>query len=196
MTREEKSKIVAAMRAANAKSRGYADFFGWRTDRDLEELGVLQSLAESMEVDGLLFFSQLTGRGRPNDPPDCEAVNSNGQRIALEVTELVDEDAIRAFRAGRPYDWAEWKGEDFRASLSRLIAAKDNKYPDLKDPPYDGGYVLVIFTDEPMLPKARVEQLLVGHCFETPKSIARTLLLLGYDPRFGRCPYFQLRTRA
>jgi hypothetical protein len=191
MTDDDKSEIIAAMRAAIVKSRGYADFFGWRTNRDLEELGVLKSLAESMAADSRLFLTSLKSRGRPNDPPDCEALNSEGQRVAIEVTELVDEDAIRAFKAGRRYDWAKWSKEEFLASVTELVSTKDSKYPQLKDPPYEGGYVLVIFTDEPMLSRIRVEEFLADYRFQA-KHIERVILLLGYDPSVGRCPYFEL----
>ncbi|MBC7945566.1 MAG: hypothetical protein H7X91_09975 [Burkholderiales bacterium] len=191
MTSHDEAEIVDLMRAARAKARGYADFFLWSTDRDIEEWGVITSLAESLQLDGALFFSQLRRRGRPNDPPDCEALGSSG-RIAIEVTELVDEDAIRAYKRGNSYSWADWTKEKFLSSLSALIASKDQRFPLLKEPPYEGGYVVIVHTDEPMLPFGAVNRFLTGHSFEKPKHVDRAFLLLSYDPALQRCPYFEL----
>jgi hypothetical protein len=64
MSPEEQAEIAAAMRAALAKARGYADFFGWATDRDLEELNALESLFEYIDKDNALSYSNLRSRGR------------------------------------------------------------------------------------------------------------------------------------
>lgn len=192
MTSDDEAEIEVLMREARAKARGYADFFGWSTSRDLEEWGVITKLAESLEMDNKLFFTNLKRRGRSNDPPDCEAVGSDGSRIAIEVTELVDGDAIKAFKSGRVYDWSEWEKEKFLPTLSELISRKDRRFPELKEPPYDGGYIVVVFTDEPMLSRLAVSKMLEGHLFEKPEYIARAFLLLSYDPHTNRCPYFEL----
>ncbi len=101
MTDDGRAKISAEMRAALEKSLGYDDFFGWSTNRNFEELNVLESLAESMNAEGATFFGSLRVRGRKNDPPDCEALDARGLRAAIEVTDLVDGVAIRKFKGGR-----------------------------------------------------------------------------------------------
>jgi hypothetical protein len=55
MTSDDEAEIRALMRAAKERSRGYADFFSWAINRDLEESGVLSSLAGSIAADGILF---------------------------------------------------------------------------------------------------------------------------------------------
>lgn len=192
MNKDEEHEIAAAMRAARAKSRGYADFFGWSTNRDLEELGVLQSFAESLEAKNSLFFINLKSRERPNDPPDCEAINLQGQRIAFEVTELVDSDAIKAFKAGKHYDFAEWPTEKFHSRLSERLLTKDASYTSLKDAPYPGGYVIVVFTDEPALPRSTIETLLKNWIPPNLSFTSSAYLLLSYDPSIQGCPYFTL----
>jgi hypothetical protein len=187
----DEEEIVAQIRAAGAKARGYADFFGWATDRDLEEWGVVTFLRRSLEADNALFFFNLKRRGRPNDPPDCEAVSQNGTRIAIEVTELVDGDAIRAFKEGGD-DWAEWTEEKFLSTLAERIADKDRLFPQLKEPPYPGGYFVVVHTDEPMLSRLIVEKYLANHVMQNPNYIDRAFLVLSPDPAIGRCPYFEL----
>jgi hypothetical protein len=192
MTPDDDVEILALMRAARQRSRGYADFFGWAIGRDIEELGVISSLVESLNANGVAFYSNLKTRGRPNDPPDCEGLDPHGARVAIEVTELVNSDAIHAFKQGRVYDWADWSKEQFLSALAERIDVKDKRYPHLQEPPYDGGYVLVVHTDEPVLSRTAVEGYLAGHCFPRPAYLSRAFLVLSYDPAIQRCPYFEL----
>lgn len=192
MSPDDQIEISDAIRAAIRRARGYADFFGWATNRDLEEQGVVTSLAESMEADNSLFFSSIAMRGRGNDPPDLEALDSSGNRIAFEVTELVDGEAIQAFKSGRHYDYAEWNREKFLANLGALLVAKNDRFHKLKGAPYPGGYVVVVFTDEPELPRTTVEAWLQAQTFPGLGNVHRAFLLLSYDPAVERCPHFEL----
>lgn len=192
MQPEEQIEIYAAIRSAIRRARGYSDFFGWAPSRDLEELGVLTSLAETLNTNSSLFFSDLAIRGRGNDPPDLEARDSNGSRIAIEVTELVDSQAIKAHLAGRTYESAEWEKEKFLSTLNTLLSAKNERFHKLKGAPYPGGYVVVVFTDEPELPRNTVAAYLQGHAFSELSNVDRAFLLLSYDPTLKRCPYFEL----
>lgn len=192
MKPEDQSEINDAIRAAIRRARGYADFFGWATNRDLEEHGVLTSLAESMEFDKNRFFSSIAIRGRGNDPPDLEAKDESGNSIAFEVTELVDGQAIQAFKSGKVYESAEWSSEKFLCTLAGLLKAKDGRFHKLKGGPYLGGYCVVVFTDEPELPRSIVEKYLEAYRFSGLENIDRAFLLLSYDPTVERCPYFEL----
>ncbi|QJD91669.1 hypothetical protein HH213_17200 [Duganella dendranthematis] len=192
MTHEEELEIVQLMRKARLESRGYASFFGWSVDRDQEELGAAKALAESLELDGKLFFHELKLRGRGNDPPDLEALSLLGERLAFELTELVDGAAIQAYKAGRVYDWALWDRTKFIDLVSSLLTKKAKRFSKLKGSPYPGGYVIVIFTDEPELTKQTVENYLKGHTFSKSPNVSGSYLVLSYDPTLGRCPYFDL----
>lgn len=193
MTTEKEKEVLHLMREARNKARGYADFFGWGTDRNIEEWGVVTSLSKSLESEGKKIFSSLKMRGRPNDPPDCEARDSDENRVAIEVTELVDGKAIQAYKSGAVYYWADWDKNKFISSLESLLSRKDSRYPDLKEPPYDGGYIIVIFTDEPMLDRSTVESYLDGHRFKKPKYITKAFLLVSYDPGVEKCPHYELQ---
>jgi hypothetical protein len=192
MSPEDEHAIAKAMRAARERARGYADFFGWATDRDLEEQAVAGHLAASLNANGALSFSEIKIRGRGNDPPDLEAMDSSGNRVAIEVTELVDGEAIKAYKAGRHCDWAEWNKPKFLASLTSLLEAKNARFPKLKDGPYSGGYVVLVFTDEPELQHYAINGFLTGHTFLGLNHVHRAILLLSYDPTLGQCPYFEL----
>jgi len=192
MTTEEDKVILHLMREARNKARGYGDFFGWGTDRDLEEWGVVTSLSESLESEGKIIFSSLKTRGRPNDPPDCEARDNDDNRVAIEVTELVDGKAIQAYKSGAVYKWADWDKNKFITSIESLLRRKDSRYPKLKEPPYNGGYIIVIFTDEPMLDRSTIESYLDGHKFKKPKYLTKAFLLVSYDPGVEKCPHYEL----
>lgn len=192
MSPEDERAIADALRAARAKARGYADFFGWAPDRDLEERSVAGYLAHSLEAAGAPFFSNIKIRGRGNDPPDLEALDHDGNRLAIEVTELVDGQAIKAHKAGQPYYSAEWRRTKFLSFLTSLLVAKNAKFSNLKDGPYPGGYLVIAFTDEPELQRETVESFLEGHRFLGLDNVQRAILLLSYDPRLNLCPHFEL----
>jgi len=193
MTTQEEMEILEQLREARKKARGYADYFGWSSDRDIEEWGVVTCLVESFEKEGKELFTSLKRRGRPNDPPDCEALDSNGHRIAIEVTELVDGKAIKAYKSGAVHEYADWDTNKFTTSLESLLSRKDSKHSELKEPPYHGGYFVVIFTDEPMLDPSTVETYLQSYKFKKLTHITRAFLLVFYDPGIERCPHYELQ---
>lgn len=145
-----------------------------------------------MVGDGLSFYENVKSRRRPNDPPDCEATDCYGARVAIEITELVDSEAIRAFKKERAYKWTNWTREKFISSLSERIEAKNRRYPFLKDLPYDGGYIVVVHIDEPDLTHSTVQEYLKVHGIPRPEHVSRVILVLSYYPVLQRCPYFEL----
>lgn len=204
---DESDEVKATIQEAARRSRGYADFFQWPPDRDREELGIVQELAASLDAIGAGFFRDAVSRGRPNDPPDCEAIDGAGSRIALEVTELVDGEAIKAFLASKREkmssgqvdsvpDWGvDWDLAKFEAAVGGLLAAKDRRHSELKGGPYPGGYVVVIYSDEAMLPTPVVEAFAQQARFQGLTSIARAFIVLSYDPEIKRYPAFELRLK-
>lgn len=185
------TEIARLIKEAQKRRRGYADFFSWPPNRDMEETHAVALLAASMQKSGIRFFDQVKGRGRGNDPPDVEAVDSSGKRVAFEVTELVDEDAIHATRRGEPYPWAEWTLAKFQARIQYLLAQKASKATMLRGLPYDGGYVVLIYTDEPELRAERLASMLSQASFAAA-GVSRAFLLLSYDPSTGGYPHFEL----
>lgn len=192
MSPEERDRVGKQLREALRRARGHAGFFEWPLNRDQEEVGVLVSLFGSMEKDGTLAYGSLKSRGRGNDPPDCEATNLRGERVAIEVTELVNGTSISAARKGEIHLADAWPRQVFLERLHKLLLAKNARYPKLKGSPYPGGYVVVVFTDEPFLTYETIEEYLRGHIFASLRQITRALLLLSYDPVRDECPYFEL----
>lgn len=193
MRLENEDGVNAEMLEALRRNRVYAGFFEWSPNRDLAECSVVESLAKSLDSKGKLFFCDLTIRGRGNDPPDLEAIDATGRRIAIEVTELVDENAIRAHKMGRTREIAEWGRQPFLDGLQRLLLAKNGRCQFLRGGPYPGGYVVVIHTDETFLNWVSVEDHLKGQVFKGLPHIDRAFLLLSYVPG-KNYPCFELTT--
>lgn len=191
MPRDDPANIFGYIE--RSQKRGYATFFEWPLNRDQAELGVVRYLLASMEADGRALFRQVHSRGRGNDPPDCEAIDDADRRVAIEVTELVDPKGIANYQAGRTDQWVVWTRETFLAGISERLASKAKRARTLKDGPYPGGYVVVIFTDEPHLTQATVRSYLKNHRLPPFAGLSMALLLLGYDPAIQRCPWFRLR---
>ncbi|MFX0209772.1 MAG: hypothetical protein ACFFDT_27570 [Candidatus Hodarchaeota archaeon] len=194
-TKEEK-RFIKGIKEAIAKSRGYADSFGWPPNRDLEEYGVVKLFCEALEKEGKPFIdnNSIISRGRGNDPPDCEANDLDGNLIGIEVTELVDPEAIIAFKKDQVYEWAEW-------DKTKLIDAINNRL-DAKDIPgqVKGGsyasYILIIHTDEPVLNADYAKALLKKYHFPKRVLIDRAFLFIFYDPIYKTYPYIELEFKS
>jgi hypothetical protein len=190
------AEILEFLRTSVDRARGYADFFSYATDRDLEEWGVATALSESMHGQGTHFFSDVTSRGRPNDPPDCEVLDADGLRLAIGVTELVDGTAIqsakRAKAEGRSASWADWPRAKFLAELNARLIAKDAIASGLKGGPYPAGFLVVVHTDEPHLTRLVVANHLADAQITKLRLVSRAFLMLSYDPSIQCCPCVEL----
>lgn len=179
---------------AGQKKRGYSDFFAWPVDRQLEEWAIVDSLKESLEKANAGFFNSLVARGRGNDPPDCEAMLFEGGKLGIEVTELVDADAIMAYKNGNTDHWAEWGEIKLIKSITQRLEVKDTS-KNIKGGPYDL-YMLVIHTDEPILSFDYTQPLLSKCPFGLYSLINRAFLLMSYDEKYQCCPFIELNIKT
>lgn len=175
------------------KKRGYGDFFAWPVDRQLEEWAIVDSLKESLEKANAGFFNSLVARGRGNDPPDCEAVLTGGGKLGVEVTELVDPEAIMAYKSGDTGHSAEWDEPKLIKSIALRLQVKEIA-KNIKGGPYDL-YMLVIHTDEPRLTYDYTYPILSRHTFRFYSLIDRAFLLMSYDENYQCCPYIELNIK-
>jgi hypothetical protein len=133
------------------------------------------------------FFS-LKVRGRGEDPPDCELTSSDGRRLAVEITELVDRKTVEAVNeyikrnptAPRPGGWVEWDSAKLIAALEERLAAKHFRHK-LKGGPFDE-YIVLVYTAEPALDGDSTRRLIADHQFTPYPAIDRAYLLLDYMP--------------
>jgi hypothetical protein len=197
------SEIVRLMREARHKSRGYAEYWEWAIDKRQAELhaaGVLANfLSNADRVDGKFGVESVD-----NDPPDALLMLANGRRVGIEVTELVDEKAIRkAHRRKRAnlsldFDFANWDSGRATKSIHELIERKDKKLA-----PVSGVYdelLLAVVTDETMIDDATAAQAVKDIVVST-RFISRAFLILSYHPAADKavfpdgCPIFPIELR-
>ena len=135
-----------------------------------------------------------------DDPPDCFAKRA-GEKIGIEVTELVKSDILKCIaesrldrRKKKPYPPGEqlldeqWTQEEFTKKVGELIAQKDGKAKG-KGTIFD---VLLIYTDEGDLPPELLESWLSNEKFSAT-NIKEVFLLRSYWPGYREyAPLFKL----
>ena len=192
MDAEEEKRFNKGILEGIARSRGYADSFEWRPDRHLGEYSIVKLFCEALEKEGKSFIdsNSIFSRGRGNDPPDCEANDFDGNLIGIEVTELVDPQAIIASKKDQVYDWAEWDKTKLIGAINNRLEKKD--IPDqIKGGPYTS-FILIIYTDEPVLNADYAKTVLKEYRFGRCNLIDRAFLFIFFDPIYKTYPCIEL----
>ncbi|MGN7998986.1 hypothetical protein [Sphingomonas sp. 22176] len=176
-------KIVAKMREARSMNRGYASNWEWAPDRQLAEAGVVQALADYLtEAEGASWTSIIP---ISDDPPDALLSSTDGRRIGVEVTEIVDEKMVKWHRHKKalgqsyPYHWATWNKSLLETKLSDSVTRKDKKLYS-KRSNYDELFVIA-YTDEPII-DIDLARLTISDFSVDVDIIDRAFLLLSYTP--------------
>lgn len=168
------------------EQRKYASFFEW-PDKQIKECGVVQSLLETMEKEGLPTPVGLRPGPHPNQAPDCIAEERSGGMVAIEVTEFVSSKAIELNQKGREV-FRNWKPDEVVNEVRNIINRKDRVTY------FDGPYskvILVIHTDEIALDHETYSNVLSAPSFETHK-INEAFFLFSYRPQVKSYPYVKL----
>jgi hypothetical protein len=160
------------LRTAVKGIRPHASFFKWTSrQKETEELGVVES------VGGALAFRAVCP-GQP-DPPDAVGEREDGSLVAIEVTELVDEQVaghnVKAVRHGRSHETVHrvWDEPGLVAAVEERLKAKDGV--TLNGGPF-AEYVVALHTDEMMLTHADAEAWLGGHTFTGMRQVTEAYL--------------------
>lgn len=168
------------------EQRKYAHFFEW-PDKQVKECGVVESLLESMELNGEIPFSSLRTGPAPNQAPDCIAEDVAGKKVAIEVTEFVSGKAIEMTKVGKNV-YRNWKPVEVINEIQKIITKKDQvKY-------FGGPYfktILVIHTDEIALDHEKYCDILAEAVFIAQK-IDEVFFLFSYRPQVKTYPYVRL----
>jgi len=184
------SELVEELRRAAAGERRWSNFFWWHDRSDagkgIAECGATRDLFAALRESGGPEYS--TPRRSGDQWPDCEAENSAGQTIAIEVTELVDSKSLSP--GGQPQPWSE---ERLIAAIQHRVDAKDarafhgEKYAEV---------ILLIHTDEFYLELPATIRVLEAVTFERPHgNLSSAYLLFSYWPEVGHCPAAELRLK-
>ena len=177
----EEAELLRLLRAAVDRERPYAGFFDW-PDRSVAEIGIASTFVAAAHGEVGFPLRDLRSRRLGEDPPDCEATDQTGARIALEVTELVDEEAIVRARRSGGNEWAQWDAPKLIDAIQARLRAKGTKR--LKGGPY-AEYIVLIHTDEPALSIEIVANALADAQFTAAVQVGRAYLLLSYHPGRG-----------
>ncbi len=182
-------ELDAIKEALSKKRRVYASMREGGT-KEQKEFWAVSDLLASMHDAGDMRFANP--RMAADDPPDCTVDTSEGELVAVEVTEFVSQEAVERNQRADPeaiaqfepgaYVFQDWTEDDFVTHLSDVLERKDGK--TLLGGPYDR-YVVVVHTDEPFLLRAECEEWLAGRSFGPFKQIEEAYLLHGYEPNVG-----------
>jgi hypothetical protein len=165
--------------------RTYASFFEW-SDKARKELGVVEELIASLNCGaGLGLHSPQI---QQPDPPDCFCCNVSGERVGIEVAEVVCKSAARLNAQGKSV-MRVWEAGELSGHISHRLKEKDEKAYHGR--PY-AGLIACLFTDEPMLSLAQAKAELSGQRFGPFKQLTSAYLLFSYEPSVKSYPVLNL----
>jgi hypothetical protein len=166
----------------------YASFFEWH-DKGRKELGVVEELVVALNKAAHLRLH--SAREFSPDPPDCVCLNASSEPVAIEVAELVCEEAARQNAQGAAV-YRQWRPGELSAHIARKLADKDGKA-------YHGGpyqsIIACLFTDEPALTVEHATAELSNDLFGPFQQLSAAYLLFSYQPSTQSYPVIQLRIR-
>ena len=169
--------------------RKHAPYFALSEAKQENEADVAHMLRDELVRRGAEPYHSIRSRQPGADPPDCEAVGSNGERVGIEVTELVDQSAIEAAVKGEGSPQESLAPLTVVKKISEVVRKKDRA--DIPDGIYDV-YILVIYSDDPRFLDYESLVAIREAKFERTSLVDRAYFLASYDPWKRCCPYVEL----
>jgi len=165
----------------------YASFFEFH-DKPQKELGVVEELIAALNSGTKLGLH--SPREFVPDPPDCVCLDASGQAVAIEVAEVVCQEAAHKNAKGLGlHVYREWKPGDITEYVARKLSEKDQK--TFHGGPYRS-IIACLFTDEPVLSFSQAETELKGNLFGPFSQLTAAYLLLSYQPSTKTYPVLEL----
>lgn len=169
--------------------RKHAPYFALSEVKQENEADVAHVLRDELVRWGEESYYSIRSRQPGDDPPDCEAVGSNGERVGIEVTEFVDQSAINAAKKGGQYSHQSITPLTVVENISEVIRKKGRA--DVRGETYDR-YILIIYCDDPLFLDYESLMAIREAKFDCTNLIDRAYFLTSYDPWKRCCPYIQL----
>jgi len=170
------------------RMRKYSSFFE-SLDKEAKEIGVAEELVPFLNAAGLDLRNL---RPQRPDPPDCVCDDPNGNLVAIEVAEIVCEDAVRLNAQGHNV-YRQWRPGELAPKIDTALREKDEK--TFRGGPF-AGIIVCLFTDEPALPFDFAAHELFSARFGPYKRIGAAYLLFRHDPGSQTYPVLPLRIAA
>ena len=179
---------IERLKEIAARSRKYASHFEW-PEKEGKELGVVEELLSGLNALGLGLHNLRVQRP---DPPDCVCDDPNGRPVAIEVAEIVCEDAARLNAQGHNV-YRAWRPGELCVTVTTRLREKDTKI--FHGGPYSS-IAVCLFTDEPALTLEFAKRELFSVSFGPFEKIGAAYLLFSYDPNSKSYPLLPLQIAA
>jgi hypothetical protein len=179
-----RDNIADELNALIPNLRKYAAFFDW-PDKGIKEWDVVDELLRAMHAKGDCRYTRA--ESVDDNPPDCVIRDSAGVQVGVEVTELVDQEAVEMCERGKDV-YRVWSDQEVREKIAQILINKDGKahHGNLYSKP-----ILVIHNDEFELRSPRLFPILDASVFSRPQNIDEAYLICSYEPGIGY-PYKRL----
>jgi hypothetical protein len=122
------------------------------------------------------------------DPPDCVCLTNSGDSVAIEVVEVVCEEATKLNAKGSEV-MRIWRPGELTNHILALLRKKDNK--QFHGGPYES-IIACLFTDEPMLTFEQARAELGNQSFGPFNQLDAAYLLFSYQPASQSYPFIHL----
>jgi hypothetical protein len=167
-----------------SRLRKHRSFWLW-PKKPVMDRGIVRELLDSMHHDGDMRYQNA--RSVNGDWPDCEVDDELGNTVAVEVTELVDEEAVRRAQRGE-LDFSYWTDGDIKEQVRSILVRKDLKSS------HGGLYskvTLVIHTDE--FTHLRLFLVIRDTEFTRLENIQEVFIIASYDPETRTYPWCEIQ---
>ncbi|MDX1508247.1 MAG: hypothetical protein R3358_08200 [Woeseiaceae bacterium] len=183
---DEVRKVIADLKR---KPRRHANWFEW-LDKQGKELGIAQEFVVALErVAGPVAEHVKLG----DDPPDIAISLQNGGQISLEITELVNQEAIEAQLSGSA-DYSrqifDWDDQKIVSRITKRVREKEMKCRAMASG--DSKLALLLHTDEPILSEKDVQEAIQKLGPIESDVFNEIWLIFSYDPKTSSFPLIRL----
>lgn len=183
MTSEDEeivAQILSDLAKNDKKPRKHANFFEfWK--KPVKETGIFEEFITKLEEH--LGVPIKSWKLADNDPPDIVAELENGQTIGVELTELVNKDAIDA-QIHKPEAYSgialNFGADEALIKINSIIDSKSDKLRNVVSM-YDQ-LILLIHTDEIMLTSATFVKSMQNHKLHSSNVFNSVHLMFSYEP--------------
>jgi hypothetical protein len=161
----------------------------------IKEIGIVEDFLNPDNHHGVHDFVDFDMSD--SDPPDAILDNKLGEKVALEITELVNEKAIDAqISKNLPTykeECAKWRDKNyFEASVNECISKKDEKCSKKNLFVKFKNVHLLFHTDELWIEECYKRHVETGITINRQR-FSQIWLMFSYSPHTQSCPIFELR---